>query len=85
MAYKIHYGSVKPTRSSVLVRKILMTICFFALFVCCARYFAAEELRAIWQTLIPSEQVDSLLQGLREGEDFAQAVAAFCEDMLHGS
>lgn len=84
MAYKIRYGPAKPAKRPPAARKLLLTLCFFALFLLCAWYFAGEELLALRQSLIPFVQVDALLQQLREGEDFADAVAAFCQDVLDG-
>lgn len=86
MSYRVVYGpeQVKSTRNG---RKWLFPalVCgFFLLFCGFARLFYWQELELIYQILLPNSAMEVLVGQIKEGEEIVQAVAAFCEDMLHG-
>ncbi len=86
MGYKLIYG---PTRGNVTRRRrkwpfVVMSGFFFALFCALAQHYLQAEIQMIYNSLLPNAPIDVLIQDLQEGESILQAVAAFCEDMLHG-
>lgn len=85
MAYKIRYNNQKHGKLAAGMRVSILSISFFVLFLFCARQVAAEELAVLGGLLLPQQSVEMLLQQLKAGEDFVQAVTIFCEDMLHGN
>ncbi len=69
MAYLIHYG---PKRSPKNKRLIMLSACFFILFLLFANLVFSSQLKAL-QNLIISPEIQ-------------EAVAVFCEDILdHGN
>lgn len=86
MGYRVVYGperekSLRPRRKWPL---ILLISGFFLLFCGFAQHFYWEELALIYQLLLPSDAMEALVGQIKEGENMMQAVAAFCEDVLHG-
>lgn len=86
MGYCVTYGTNRK-RDSRFRRKypfLGMTFLFFALFCVVAQHYFRQELVMLYQILFADLPVESLIDGLRSGENFVDSVAAFCEDMLHG-
>lgn len=85
MAYKIRYQSV-PQRKPKGYKKrfMLLTICFFALFILLAHQLVPTQLQQLYDILFPYHPVDALLQDLKDGEAFIDAVSAFCKELVNG-
>lgn len=85
MAYKISYDHGKrPATSLRKGRFALYTMCFFLLFLLMANWLVPSQLAQLRYLLTGSADLDALLQDLRQGSSLSQAVAAFCQDVLHG-
>lgn len=86
MAYRILYGVAKQNRTlQSKWRLLLLFIFFFALFVLSAWQIIPAELMTLRQILFSHEHVDTLLQELKNGESIADAVAAFCQEIINGT
>ena len=87
MGYRVQYGplEVKPRRPGGKWPFWGLVCIFFALFCVFAQHFFRDELALLYQILLPNTSVETLIKELRDGENLFRAVAAFCEDVLHGS
>lgn len=68
MGYRIVYGREKRH----VLRFVLLCAGFFALFLYCLTY------------AVQIDALDALAGQLAEGTPIGEAVAAFCQDVLHG-
>lgn len=86
MAYKIDYGSTKRNKEKWrIVRFFVLTIVFFSLFLMISWQLAPVQIEALRQMLFPENNVDALLQDLREGQSISDAVSAFCQGIFNGN
>ena len=86
MSYKIYYGRCDRKRhSSRSVRRLLLTTAFFVLFLLTAHCLLPEQLCDLRNVLLSYDKVDSLVTELKQGQNVVEAIAAFCEDVFHGT
>ena len=86
MGYRVVYGPEreKTSRPRGKWPFMLLVSGFFVLFCGFAQHFYWEELTLLYQLVLPREAMEELVGQIKEGENVMQAVAAFCEDVLHG-
>ncbi len=92
MAYKIRYPSGKPNgNKSHTLRLQIITAAFLLAFVFCVRASRPEGAEILRDCLLPREPVDAqaavqtLVDNLESGEAVPDAMAAFWQEILHGS
>ena len=86
MAYKIRYGPTKKDNPAIRKgRVLLLTLCFFILFLAIAWHCLPSQLEALRQTLLPTPMIDDLLENLRQDGDIFQAVGAFWQEIKDGA
>lgn len=86
MGYRIVYGhQSKPGKPAFTkIRSLILTVCFFALFCACARYFFQEEIGLLFDVIFPNGIVEELVQNISNGEGITQVVEAFCQEIFRG-
>lgn len=91
MSYKIIYGKVRGKPSKWNIIRIQMIVCVFLLiFSVCVRLFWPDGADLMRQCLVSEElssgaqAVVALVEGLEDGESFADTVAVFCQELIHG-
>lgn len=87
MAYKIRYGSFKkpPCHKRRKLPFLLMTLCFFLLFLIIVRLVFPEQLLRLRRALLEYQTIQKAVTNLRSGRSVINVVSAFCEDLLHGN
>ena len=87
MGYRLIYGPTqdKHTRQKKKWPFLGMVCIFFALFCVLAQHFLRQEIAMLYQILFPNAPIEALVRRLQDGENIAESVAAFCEDMLRGN
>ena len=86
MSYKIRYGPTKKDNAAIRKgRVLLLTLCFFILFLAIAWHCLPSQLEALRQTLLPTQMIDDLLENLRQDGDVFQAVGAFWQEIKDGA
>lgn len=84
MAYKIHYRSenykILPISK---LRLFVLTLAFFALFLVLTMLFIPEQIQLLHYIIFGQDNVEALLQDLREGEPILEAVSAFCQGIIN--
>lgn len=87
MAYKIRYSSFKkpPGHKRRKLPFLLMTLCFFLLFIFVVRLVFPEQLLRLRHAFLEASAVQKAVANLRSGRSVITVVSAFCEDLLHGN
>ncbi len=86
MGYRVYYGPIREHHSRPRIKWPFfgMVFIFFALFCALAQHYLRQELVMLYQILLPSIPMETLIERLQDGENIVESVAAFCEDILHG-
>jgi hypothetical protein len=92
MAYSISYGAQRHElqKRPQSGRLWLLSAGFFALFLLGVQLFWADGAQALRQLIFPlSEQavaaLEGMVQSVRVGATIADAVTAFCREVIHGA
>lgn len=84
MGYKIYYGKASIQRKPWgTVRRFLLTVGFFALFILTAQLLLPAQLHRLREALLPTEGLENLVRQLQQGKNIVDAVTAFCHDIIH--
>ena len=88
MGYRIVYGPMPKAAPSGSGRLRVMTAVFGRLFALCVHFLWPQGSRMLREIFLPGtpgvteQALESMVADIRSGEDFGDAVTAFCQEIL---